>query len=523
MTLLNRRHFMQGAVAVPLVLNTDFAFAQASADKRPPLVVAVAGLPATLEPARELSNVGTRVTYSMFDTLIRRDFLGTPDGGGSELKPHLATSWERKSPKELIVTLRPGVKFHNGDEMTADDVVYTFRDGRLRGAKPEIPEGRAYFGTLDTVEAIDKYTVRFTTKAPDVLLEQRLASWASWIVNKRHYESVGIDGFSRAPVGTGPYKLARMVANDFIALDAFDDYWMGKPSARSVTFRAIPELAARVAGLISGEYDLITNIPPDQISLLEGQKDVEARSVVLANVHLLTFDELGPLTKDKRIRQALSLSIDRRKLVDTLWLGKAVIPDSHNYPEYGQMFLEGRKIAFDPAKARALLKEAGYAGEPVVYRTMPNYYTNALDAAQIIVEMWKEVGINASVQVVENFNQMRAAGQQVGNNSNSTRLPDPLGALWVSWGPDSEFQKKKNWTTTTAFNEAGRALEAETDPAKRKELFKTMLDAWDDEAPGAILYRPLEIYGVKKSVKWRPTTFYFMDLRPDNLRFDQLP
>ena len=92
---LTRRGFLGTAAATPLVLSAGRAAAQA--DGRPTFTVAVAGLPATLEPARELSNVGTRVTYSIYDTLIRRDFLGTPDGGGSELKPHLATSWERKS------------------------------------------------------------------------------------------------------------------------------------------------------------------------------------------------------------------------------------------------------------------------------------------------------------------------------------------------------------------------------------------------------------------------------------------
>lgn len=521
MPKITRRSILASAAAVPLlpVLPGATGSVLAQADKRPAVVVAVAGLPPTLEPARELSNVGTRVTYSIFDTLIRRDFLGSPDGGGSELKPHLATKWERKSAKELIVTLRQGTKFHNGDELTADDVAYTFRKGRLYGEKPEIPEGRAYFGILDTVEVIDRYNVRFLTRVPDVLLEQRLASWCAWIVNKRHYEAVGIEGFSREPVGTGPYKVIKLLPNDRVELAAFDDYFMGLPSARSVTFKAIPEFAARVAGLVSGEYDIITNIPPDQVDVLTKHKGVDVRPVVLANSHVLTFDQRSPMTNDKRIRQALSLSIDRQKLVDALWLGKAVIPGSHNYPEYGQMHVEGRKIVFDPAKAKALLKEAGYKGEPITYRTMPNYYTNALDAAQIIVEMWKEVGINASLQVVENFNQMRAAGQQVGNNSNSTRLPDPLGALWISWGPNSEFQRSKAWTSTETFNKAGRALEAETDPAKRKALFTEMLDAWDDEMPGTILYQPLEIYGVKSGVKWRPTTFYFMDLRPDNLSF----
>lgn len=302
-------------------------------------------------------------------------------------------------------------------------------------------------------------------------------------------------------------------------LDAFDDYWMGKPTARGVTFREIPELAARVAALQAGDVDLITNVPPDQVSQLRRREGIDVRSVVLANVHVLTFDERGPVMADKRIRQALGLSIDRKLLVDTLWDGAAVVPAGHNYPEYGDMFLQGRALRYDPDAAKTLLKEAGYKGEKIVYRTMPHYYTNALKAAQVMIEMWKAVGINAELQVVENFNQMRAAGQQIGNNSNSTRLPDPLGSIWLSWGPQSVFQVAKHWTSTQAFNAAGRALEAETDPAKRKQLFKTMLDAWEDEAPGTVLYQPAEFYAVRKHVKWRPYTFYFMDLRPDNLSF----
>jgi peptide/nickel transport system substrate-binding protein len=514
---ITRRRFGQGIVAAPFVVTSGSVFAQA--DRRPNLVVAVADNPPTLEPAQELSNVGTRVTYSLFDTLIRRDFLGSPDGGGAGLKPHLATAWERKGPQELVVTLRQGVRFHNGDELTAEDVAFTFREGRMWGEKPEIPEARSYFGVLAGCDVVDKYTVRFRTRVPDVLLEQRLSSWCAWIVNKRHYEAVGRDGFGRSPIGTGPFRFVSMSAKDHITFTAFDDYWMGKPTARGVVFKVIPELAARISGLVSGEFDIITNVPPDQVTVLEGYKGVEPRSVVLANSHLLTFDARGPLTSDKRIRQALALSIDRKKLVDSLWLGKAVVPPSHNYPEYGRMQLEGRSLPFDLVKAKALLQEAGYKGEPITYRTMPNYYTNALDAAQVIVEMWKAAGINGQLQVVESFDQMRAAGQQVGNNSNSTRLPDPLGALWISWGPNSYFQRSKEFADVEAFNAAGRALEQETDWDKRKEHFGRMLDAWEDACPGTVLYQPFETYGVKTKIAWRPYSFYFMDLRADNLRF----
>ena len=517
MITLSRRRFLEGASAASALLVAPQAFA--AGETRPNFTVAVADLPATLEPARELSNVGTRVTYSIFDTLIRRDFLGAADGGGSELKPHLATKWERVSPQELIVTLRQGVKFHNGDELTSEDVAYTFRDGRLWGDKAQIPGGKPYFGILASVEPIDRYTVRFRTKVADVLLEQRLASWCAWIVNKRAYEAMGFEAYSRKPVATGPYRVVSHSAAEATVLEAFDDYFMGKPTARRVTFRRVPELAARVAGLVAGDYDLITNIPPDQMSVVGAYKDIDVRSVVLANVHVLAYNEQDKVLADKRVRQALNLAIDRQKLVDALWQGTAQVPPSHNFPEYGQMFVEGRKLPYDPARAKALLQQAGYKGEPIVYRTMANYYTNALEAAQILVEQWKAVGINASLQVVENSTQMRGAGAQIFNWSNSTRLPDPLGAIWVAWGPAGEHQVSKFWTSADGFNKAGTALEAEVDPVKRKALFTEMLDIWEDEAPATILYQPSEAYAIKKAIAWRPTTFYFMDLRPDNLSF----
>ncbi len=500
--------------AIPFI-----APAAAQTEARPALRIGVAELPPTLEPARELSNVGTRVTYSMFDTLIRRDFLGTPDGGGSGLVPHLATSWTRSNPQELVLTLREGVRFHNGDLLTAEDVVYTFTSPRMFGERPLMPEARSYFATLASVEALSPMVVRFRTRVPDVLLEQRLASWCGWIVNKRAYEERGFDGFSRDPVGTGPYRLRSLQRDQRIALDAFDDYFMGRPAARSVEFRQIPELASRVAALQSGDVDMITNIPPDQVPPLRRRPGIDVRAVVLANSHVLTFDERGPAMGDKRIRQALGLSIDRKLLVDTLWDGQAVVPNSHNYPEYGPMFLEGHALRFDPDAAKRLLREAGYRGQEITYRTMPNYYTNALRAAQVLVEMWKGVGINAKLQVVENFTQMRAEGQQIGNNSNSTRLPDPLGALWISWGPDSWFQTAGAFRSTGDFNAAGRTLEAETDPARRRTLFQAMLTAWEDAAPGTVLYQPAEFYALRSNIRWRPYTFYFMDFRPDNLAF----
>lgn len=491
----------------------------AMAQQRPDIVVGVADTPATLEPAKELSNVGTRVSYSIFDTLIRRDFLSAEGGSGSKLVPGLAESWKRIDDLTLEVKLREGVKFHNGATLTAEDVVFTFSPERMIGEKTMLPEGRAYFSVIDRVEAVDPLTVRFVTKAPDPLLEQRLSSWASWVVNKADWQAQAEGGkLPRFPVGTGPYKLDDYKADQHIRLIANDDYFGGKPTAQSVTFREVPEPAARIAGLVSGEFDIITNVAPDQIAQINSYGDIETRSVVLANSHVLMYNTQHPVLADARVRQALNLAIDRNLLVQALWDNKAIVPKSHQYPEYGDMYDANRSgMEYNVEKAKALLAEAGYKGEEIVYSTHPTYYLNAVPAAQVIVEMWKAAGINAKLNVTEDLDNIKGNDLMIRNWSNSTRYPDPLGGLWVAWGPFGFAQKTQKTWANAEFNDLGKKLETTIDLPTRKKLASGMLDIWEKDAPGTILYQPLETYGVRKSLKWQPYTFYYMDLRPYNL------
>ncbi len=489
----------------------------AMAQSRPDLTVAVADIPPTLEPAQELSNVGTRVTYSMFDTLIRRDFLSSPKGDGSKLVPSLAESWKRIDGRTLEVKLRPNVKFHNGEIMTADDVVFTFSPERLSGKNAVMKQGPGFFGGLEKVEAIDPATVRFVTKSVDPILEQRLASWASWIVNKKDWMANANGKFPKFPVGTGPFKLSEYKPNESIKLAAFDDYFGGKPTVQSVIFRVVPEQATRIAGLVSGEFDIIANVSPDQIQQINSYPDIEARSVVLANAHVLVYNTENPVIKDKRVRQAMNLAIDRNLLVEALWNGQAVVPKSHQFPEFGALYDDKRAgLAYNPEKARQLLKEAGYKGEEIHYATRANYYLNAVPAAQAIMEMWKAVGINGKLDIVENTDTITGDLKMVRNWSNSIRYPDPAGGLWNLWGPYNGPQQNKEWTPVE-FNKLGEELDQSSDLAKRRDVFQKMLDAWEDDAPGTILYQPLETYGARKAVNWKPYNFYYMDLRPYNL------
>jgi peptide/nickel transport system substrate-binding protein len=511
---------LTAALTAGLLTFGSAAPAAAQAESRPDIVVAVADNPPTLEPAKELSNVGTRITYSVFDTLIRRDFLSAEGGGGSTLVPALATSWKRTDDKTLEVTLRQGVTFHNGAAFTADDVVFTFSPERLIGKDSPLPQGRAYFGVLDRVEKVDDHTVRFITKAPDPLLEQRLASWAAWVVNKADWlEKAKGKGFAQFPVGTGPFMLDDYKADQHVRLKAFDAYWGGKPTAETVTFQKVPEPAARIAGLVSGEFDIIANVAPDQIPQIDGYDDIETRSVVLANAHVLVYNTDNAVLKDKRVRQAMNLAIDRKLLVDALWGGKALVPNGHQYPEYGDMYQADRPaLGYDPEKAKKLLEEAGYKGEAITYSTEPNYYLNALPAAQAILEMWKAVGINATLDVREKLDTMPNDELMVRNWSNSTRYPDPVGGLWNTWGPFGSAQKTWETWAPAEFNTTGQALETTLDHDKRYALAVKLMDIFEDDAPGTILYQPLETYGARKSLKWQPYTFYYMDLRPYNLK-----
>ena len=500
-----------------VVFCTGFAAAQ---DGRPALTVGVAENPGGLDPAVELSNVGSRVVYSLYDTLIRRDFLADGTGTGSELVPMLAESWERVSDTELVLRLRDDVVFHNGDQLTSEDVRFTFE--RILAPDSPYGESQGYFTTFERIETPGPYTVRIVTSAPDPILEQRLASWASQILPKRYFERVGAEAFAQAPVGTGPYRFAEMRSDDRIVLAAFDDYWGGRPPASGVTFRVIPEVAARVTALVNGEADIVTNVPPDQVPVISGYDDVEVRSVVLANTHVLRYNTANAVLDDARLRQAMNLAIDRQLLSDALWGGGALVPNGHQYSEFGALYNPERPSPpYDPERALELVEASDYNGEPVVFRTSATYYTNGLQAAQAIVEMWRAVGINAEVQTAEETGlPADDPDSMVVNWSNSAIYPDFDGSLYRTWGPSSGTQADGYWNPPPEFNELGEQARTTLDTAARYDVYQQMLDLWEAQAPGTILYQPLESYGVRRDVRWQPYSFYFMDLRGDNLSFE---
>lgn len=491
-----------------------FTVAPKTGRTREQLTVGVAGLPATLDAARELSNVGTRVTYSIYDMPLRRDFFDS-----NKLVSSLAVNRERVDDLTLVLKVREGVTLHNGEGLTAQDVAYTYN--RLLG-DPDLVEAKGYFDPFDKVEALDQSTVRIRTKAPDPLLEKRLASWGSWVVSRAATERDGGATLRERGAGAGPYKGTRLEPDNQLTLERHDRYWDEQPPARRVTFRVIPEVAPRVTALINNEAQIITNIPPDQVKTLRGDPNIELRDIPLANMHTLYYNSKHPILQSQKLRQAMNLAIDRQLLVDTLWNGRAVLTRGHQFEEYGSMYNPNRALLpHDAARAKALVAESGYSGGLITYMTSATYYTNGLQAAQAIIEMWKKAGVNAEVKLINDADRIAPETVMVRNHSNSSILADPDGSFWRLWGNANTIQRNF-WTPADAdFNRLGHEARSTLDEKRRYDNFQRMYDIWEAEAPGTALYIPVENYGVRKDVNWSPYPFYYMDLRAYNLSFSK--
>ena len=170
----------------------------------------------------------------------------------------------------------------------------------------------------------------------------------------------------------------------------------------------------------------------------------------------------------------------------------------------------------DVDRAKALLRASGYKGEQLDYRLIPGYYLQSESAALMIIEMWRRIGINVRLELVKNWKEVRGPGVEIYAWSNTIRLPDPVGGLLVSWGRKSAIQNKyKFWAAPAEFNRLGVTVARSGDPRRRYAAFQRMLDIFEDEMPGTILYSPFTTYGVRRNIQWTPYPIYFMDFRPD--------
>ncbi len=292
------------------------------------------------------------VLYAVHDALVKP----MPAGDNT---PSLAESWTvSRDGLTYDFLLRKGVKFHNGDPVTAEDVKFSF--DRYRGAAAKLLKDR-----VREIQVVDPGRIRFVLKEawPDFMtFYGTSATGAAWIVPKRYLEKVGDDGFLKAPVGAGPYRVVSFNPGIDLVLEAFDGYWRKTPSVKRLVFRSMPDETTRAAALKAGDVDivyLLSGPTAEEIKRTPGFKLVAAKPPGVPYLDLPEqWDPKSPW-HDRRVRLAASLALDRNALnqAETLGLSRPTGGLIPRVLEFAKVF---EPPPYDPAQAKKLLAEAGY-------------------------------------------------------------------------------------------------------------------------------------------------------------------
>jgi peptide/nickel transport system substrate-binding protein len=326
------------------------------------------------------------VLYALHDAMVK-PMPGQPTA------PSLAESWSvSKDGLVYEFILRKGVRFHNGDPVTAEDVKFSFE--RYRGTASKMIKDR-----MAVVEVPDPARVRFRLKQPwpDFLTFYSSATGAGWIVPKKYVEKVGDEGFKKAPVGAGPYKFVSFTPGVELVLEAFDQYWRKTPSVKRLVFRVISDESTRLAALKRGEVDIVYSVRGELAEELQRTAGLTLKPAVIQAPFWLYFpDQWDPKSPwhDRRLRLAASLAMDRPTINQALTLGHSKLT-GNIIPSSFEFFWQPPAPAYNAARAKQLLAEAGYpngldAGEyfcDASYSNLAEAVANNLHAAGIRVKL----------------------------------------------------------------------------------------------------------------------------------------
>jgi peptide/nickel transport system substrate-binding protein len=329
--------------------------------------------------------------------LLAYDALVYRDPNTLEFKPLLATSWKQLDPLTWEFKLRPGVKFHNGDAFTAEDVAYTFGFA----SNPANNVFNQMVGSwIAKTEIVDPMTVRIHARAVTPLVLEYIIQMP--IVPGKYYEAVGRTGFAAKPVGTGPYTVAPGSANSVI-FTRFEDYYEGggknKPYIKTLVYHTIPEVSTQVAELISGGLDWAYYIPDDAAQKLKTLPQLKVVNADTFRIGFITMDAAGQVDpnsplKDVRVRQAIAHAVDKSGISSKLVGGSSHVIDAACTPSQFGCTTEVAKYNFDPDAARKLMAAAGYDKGFVIdvyaYRSRP--------VAEAIIGNLAAIGIHGNLR-----------------------------------------------------------------------------------------------------------------------------
>ena len=452
--------------------------------------------PENVDPFFNNVRIGVIIGANVWDTLIYRD------PNTNEYKGQLAKSWKQVDDKTIEFELREGVKFHNGEEFDADDVVYTLNFI----SKPEnkvVTQGNVNW--IEKAEKLDKYKVRLTTKEIFPAAIEYLAGPVVIHPNE-YYEKVGPKGQNEKPVGSGPYKVSNYVPGKSITLELNKDYFKDSPKPQpkigKIDIRFIPDRQTQMAEMLSGGGDLIMHVPKDQADQL---KTVPTLQVVSGETMRIVFMQMNiqdgtpaPALKDERVRKAIIHAIDREAMVKNIVGEGSRVINTICFPsQFGCTDEGAARYNYDPAKAKALLAEAGVKDltlDIVAYRER--------NQTEALIGYLQAVGIKTNLR----FLQYAAMREQIATNK-AMLTHQTWGSFSVNdvsaATPNYFAFRSEDITRDPAVRDLLNKGNNSVDPAVRKEAYKGALKIIADKAYATPLYSLPVYYVANKDLNFK--------------------
>jgi len=314
-------------------------------------------------------------------------------------------------------------------------------------------------------------------------------------------------------------KLGSWTKDDKLALDANADYWGGKPDFDRLIMRPIPETAPRIAALLKGEVDIITQLPADQGERVAGNATTRVAGALYAGLYVLAVNSKRPPLDNPLVKQALSNALDREAIAKELWRGRGIVPSQPIAKGDNHFDASLPPLAYNPTAARDLLKKAGYKGEEIVIETTVGYLSNDKQMSEAVQGMWKDVGVNAKVEVIEfsvraQKNREKSFKGVFWSDPTST-LGDPDGMMWRLLGPGGpqDYWRHARW------DELGAAARFSVDEKFRAEAYREMTKIFLENFPWIPIIQPYEDYGLQKYVEYSPNPNQQFEIRRFNFKF----
>jgi len=493
---------------------------------RQTIIIALSQAPSEgLDPADHRSRQSETVIRNMFDGLVTRD---TKSGVHLELAEEM--NW--LDDQTLEFKLRQGVKFHDGVEMTADDVVFTFnriiQENQIEYPEPHTSPRKGLIAPLASVEKVDDYTVRMNFSSPWPPAMQLIVH--QQIVPKHYLEEVGTEGFVANPIGTGPFKFVSVQPGfEEVVLERFDDYYGGAPDLEPVgsacvsgaIFRVIPEASTRVAALLAGEVDIIQSVPAELIDTLAQTPGIQVKTAAGTQPKWIELNVNKPPFDDVNIRQAMNYAIDKDLIIQEIYGGRAVALPGPLSPYNNFVNKSLSPYPYDPDMALSLLNDAGWSdsngdglldknGQPFTFTidTLEDWRS----LAEAVADMYRAIGIDASVRFWEYSvvkPQLQAGERMAYLDDWGDSAFDPVGHFEAKWHGfvDGSPYGRGNFSgyNNERVNELTKLGEVTVETAARQAIYDEAQQIVYDEAPAVFLILPDEAEAASGRVtNWEP-------------------